>query len=459
MRVVIVSQGVEMMFRKLFSLAPFYYQRPSPRFRFRFYKSLIVPLSIGAILLASCASKPTPAASTQAPAATAAPTTPITSTPVASNPTYQIKPDDQTQARLRIGNCIFRGPDVNIYINGQLVDNGGVPFQLIGSDFSGYIYLTPGTVKLEVAPYGAGLDKGLFAPLDVSLAAGHRYTVAILGQNGDTQHNTLLIDDTKTLQDAGATADQYTYTMVNNITGADAIDHVINGKINNSNIPYGGFQAEVLPPLPLNTDVVSLSGALDKILDPGGPTTGASEGSVDSTACYSGKYPGTMNNEFGFIQSAEYTNLGLLDFLKHYTGQNQALNDKTNSFNIFLALVKTAGLTDVLNNSPHLVFVPSDAAFSPGNISKDKLDALLADPKAAEAFLKEHIVDGYYPYGSLSGGGGAADRTLTAMSGTSLKLLGDPITINGKDLGADFQLLTANGNRFYVTSQLLVTPK
>ena len=178
----------------------------------------------------------------------------------------------------------------------------------------------------------------------------------------------------------------------------------------------------------------------------------------DSMALYDGKYPGSMNSDIGYLQSAEYTNLGLLDFLKHYTDQNQALNDKTNSFNTFLALVKAAGLTDVLNNSPHLVFVPSDAAFSPVYISKDKLDALLADPKAAKAFLDEHIVDGYYPYGSLSGGGGAENRTLTAMSGTSLKLLGDPLTINGKDFGANFQLFTANGSRFYVISQPLVTP-
>ncbi len=429
-------------------------------------KTILMVITI--LSLAACATQvaQTPATNplpvsgpTQAPAAAAAPTATTASTPAASNPTYTVAPDDQAQARLRIGNCIFRGPDVDIYINGQKVDNGGVPFQLNGSDFSGYLYLPPGTVKVTVTPYGAGLDKALFPELDVTLAAGHRYTVVILGQTGDSQHNTLLIDETKTLQDEGATADQYTQTIVNNIQGTNAIDHVINGKVINSNVPYGGFQASIIPPPPLNTDVFTLSGSPDKILDPGGPTTGPYAGSVDSIACYAGKYPGTMFSDFGDIISAEYTNLGLLDYLSHYTEQNKALNDPTNSFNIFLALVKTAGLTDELNNSPHLVFVPNDAAFAQNLISKDKLDALLADPKAAEALLREHIVDGYYPYGSLSGGGGAFDRTVTAMSGTALSLLGDPITVNGMQLGIDNQLFTANGSRFIVTSQLLVAPQ
>ncbi len=429
-------------------------------------KTIFVVISI--LLLAACATQvaQTPAATavpvsgpTQAPATAAAPTATTASAPAASNPTYTVKPDDQAQARLRIGNCIFNGPDVDIYINGQKIDNGGVPFQVRSSDFSGYLYLPPGTVKVTVTPQGAGLDKALFPALDVTLAAGRRYTVAVLGQAGDSQHNTLLMDDTKTVQDAGGTADQFTNTIINNIKGADAIDHVINGNVTNSKIPYGGFQAELLPPFPLNTDVITLSSAPDKVLDPGGPTTGPQWGSVDQTACYSGKYPGAMNSDFGLIIGADYTNLGLLDFLKHYTDQNKTLNDPANSFNTFLALVKAAGLTDVLNNSPHLVFVPSDEAFSQVYIAKNKLDALLADPKAAKAFLDEHIVNGFYPYGSLSGGGGAENRTLTAMSGTSLQLLGDPLTINGQNIAEDLQLFTANGSRFIAISQPLVTPQ
>ena len=251
-------------------------------------KTIFVVITI--LSLAACSTQvaQTPAAtvspvsgSTQATATAGAPTATTASAPTASNPTYTVKPDDQTQARLRIGNGIFRGPDVDIYINGQKVDNGGVPFQVRGSDFSGYLYLPPGTVKLTVAPQGAGLDKALFAPLDVTLEAGHRYTVAILGQAGDSQHNTLLIDETKMLQALGATANQYTYTLVNNIKGADAIDHTINGKTGNSNIPYGGFQAEIIPPGLLNTDVITVSGAPDKIIDPGGPTpAGPEEGGV-----------------------------------------------------------------------------------------------------------------------------------------------------------------------------------
>jgi hypothetical protein len=451
------------MIRRLFSLSRSNTQKEPKWFPKRLFDQLIVAAVAGAMLLASCSPSPAAVATplvpvtgptatvpSPFPTATAAlppvPADTATLTPVPTIQTYLVKPDDLAQARLRIGNCIFNGPAVDIYINGQMTDNGGVPFKLRAFDFSGYLYLPPGTVKLAVTPQGAGLDKALFGPLDLSLEAGHRYTVALLGLAGDTQPNSQVIDETKVIQNAGATNDQYTYTLINNIKGVETFDHVINGNVNNSKIAYGGYQAEVLPALPLNSDVISLSGAPDKILDPGGPTTGPEEGSTDSLACYAGKYPGSLGSDFGYTQSAEYTNLSLLDYLKHYTDQNQALKDPSNSFSTFLALVKTAGMTDVLNNSPHFVFVPSDSAFS--YVPKPKLDALLADPKAAQAFLREHIVEGYYPYGSLSGGGGASNRTLTNLSGTSLNLLGDPMTINGKSIDGDLAIITANGSRF-----------
>jgi uncharacterized surface protein with fasciclin (FAS1) repeats len=68
----------------------------------------------------------------------------------------------------------------------------------------------------------------------------------------------------------------------------------------------------------------------------------------------------------------------------------------TPSFNSFLAPIKTAGLTEMLaNEGPFMLFAPADEAFK--QLPKDKLDALLADPKALADVVRGQIVNGYFP--------------------------------------------------------------
>jgi hypothetical protein len=132
-------------------------------------------------------------------------------------------------------------------------------------------------------------------------------------------------------------------------------------------------------------------------------------------------------------------------------------------------------MTDALNNSPHFVFVPTDKTFNLYS-TKAKVDALLADPKAAAAFLMDYIVEGYYPYGTFPGYAGAvlngpppSALTLTTLSGKALKLTGVAGLINGKNafalklngqqLGDEYSTIgTANGTRFWPISFLLQAP-
>jgi uncharacterized surface protein with fasciclin (FAS1) repeats len=69
------------------------------------------------------------------------------------------------------------------------------------------------------------------------------------------------------------------------------------------------------------------------------------------------------------------------------------------------------------------VFALNDSAFAA--LPKDKLDVLMADPKLAGDLIRNHIVAGYIPRGSLSKTpGGPFDPTFT-------NLLGAPITVGG----------------------------
>jgi hypothetical protein len=53
--------------------------------------------------------------------------------------------NDATQARLRVSQCVACGPAVDVYVDGQVAVNGGVPLtNLTALDWPGYLYLAPG---------------------------------------------------------------------------------------------------------------------------------------------------------------------------------------------------------------------------------------------------------------------------------------------------------------------------
>src|SRR4051812_45673775 len=68
------------------------------------------------------------------------------------------KPNDVTQGRLRINQCVQGAPLVDVYVNGQVAVNGGVPQTNVPLETTGYLYLTPGKYNVSLVPSGQGLD-------------------------------------------------------------------------------------------------------------------------------------------------------------------------------------------------------------------------------------------------------------------------------------------------------------
>lgn len=110
---------------------------------------------------------------------------------------------------------------------------------------NGYLYLEPGTYSVAVAPTGEGFDRALIGPLDVPLVAGHRYTLALMGQLQDQSVTPLLIDETAAETQIGAKPTDAVRITVNNLASAAGLDTEGDGKLINKNIPYGGFDAGI----------------------------------------------------------------------------------------------------------------------------------------------------------------------------------------------------------------------
>ena len=92
---------------------------------------------------------------------------------------------------------------------------------------------------------------------------------------------------------------------------------------------------------------------------------------------------------------------------------------------IFLAAVKTAGLTETLKNSgPYTVFVPTDAAFE--KLPAGALEALLKDKNRLAQVLTYHVIPGKVMIAEVKPG------KVKTMQGNLLTLTSDngKVTVN-----------------------------
>jgi uncharacterized surface protein with fasciclin (FAS1) repeats len=153
------------------------------------------------------------------------------------------------------------------------------------------------------------------------------------------------------------------------------------------------------------------------------------------------------------------TGANTVEYLQLLTDTSAKNGGKSPSFASFLAALKTAGLSELLTTGgPYLVLAPREEAFAA--LPKDKLDALLADPKALTDLLRGHIVEGYYPGGSLASAPGVPgfNRTVTNLRGEQLTLQGDNegLMVNGQMTGITEPIFVANGTRVMAIGKLLL---
>jgi hypothetical protein len=356
--------------------------------------------------------------------------------------------NDETQARLRVNYCVFNGPSVDIFVNGEVAVNGGVPQTDVPNlATSGYLYLDPNTYSVAVVPTGKELSQALMGPVDVTVEAGHRYTVVVLGQADEAKHQPLVIDETAAYQDIGAKPTGAGHITVNNVKGSGGVTFTLGGVVREENIPYGEFQAALWPTETYTgLELAILDTAGEVVVRDGFPGEGGSSAGEDFIDCVGGT-PGTAGETWGGWSTFGTSTLSTVDFLK-----------VRERFTTFLNALETAGLTDLLTtSSPYMLFAPTDEAFEA--MPKEELDALMAEPKALADFLQAYIVPGYYPTDPR--GRGIIDRTVTNLVGTDLVLTGSgdkDFAINGAIMFGGESWMVANGSRVFSVSNLLPQP-
>jgi TRAP-type C4-dicarboxylate transport system substrate-binding protein len=383
---------------------------------------------------------PSPLAAACAPV-TAAPTAAATS-PVTLTMT------DATMARLRLANWVYGTTATDMYIDAQgaLLGSNQHPLTHVPVGFlTGFLYLEPGRHSVAVVPTGKGLNAAMIA-LDVDLEAGHRYTVGVMGQKEDDHFSPLVIDETAALAKAGDPSIQNMMIYVNNVAGRDTVDFLEDG-VGPTNVPYEGFVAAPIKSGHVDHLVITANGGERVPDNPGDFYELPSGGFINANA---GHYPSGPSEVYG---GDPWSDLNAHDMLKQFSDVHVVWEDGVLSFNTFLAAVEKAGLNDLLTSGSYLIFAPTDAAFAA--MPKEQLDALMADPTALADFVRYHIVQGYYPPGTLSRTMMAvADSTVTNLQGADLKLAGN-LSVNDINMPGLPSLNVVDGTRVIPVTQVL----
>ena len=372
--------------------------------------------------------------------------------------------NDTTMARLRVNNCVFGGPKVDIYLNGEIAVNGGIPLTNRGWRSSypfGYLFLEPGTHSVAVVPTGQGLDQAILNPLEVQVIAGHRYTVVIMGQPEDASHQALVIDETEVYDALGATTADTPHIAINNVKGAAGLTFILDGTVREDNVPYGSYQAAFWPSptKPYKGLDLSLRDADNNVIANDGFSDEGRDWPLDFIDCIGGT-AGVYGRDWGGSTSPGTSTLPALEFLKLFNTLEPGLP----TFNTLLKAVEIAGLRDLLTTGgPFLLFVPTDEAFAA--LPKEQLDALMADPKVLGDVLKNHIIEGFFPEEWLPVVDGKP-KPLSNMLGIELAISGlptyelrHPRVINGIEIGEWDPFMVANGTRVGFTLGGLATPQ
>ena len=358
---------------------------------------------------------------------------------------------DATMARLRLANWVYGSGATDMYVDGQIAFLGSNQRELANVSLgflTGFLYLDPGLHQVAVVPTGKGLDEAMIA-LEVTLEVGHRYTVGVMGQKEDAHFSPLVVDETVVLAEVGNPSEQNIMIYVNNVAGADTVDFLEDG-VGPSKVPYGGFVAAPIQSGHVDELVVTING---KTADRMGNFDELPSSSL--LLANGGHFPDGPTK--GYESGGSCSDLTAREMLQQFSEISVVWNEGARlSFTTFLAAVEQAGLSDLLTTGTYLIFAPTDAAFEA--MPEEQLAALMAAPDALADFLRYHIVEGYYPPGSLSGRiFGVADGTVTNLQGADLKLEGD-LSINGIRMPGLPNMTVVDGTRIVPITKVLVAP-
>jgi hypothetical protein len=257
--------------------------------------------------------------------------------------------------------------------------------------------------------------------MDVTLAADHRYTLALIGQVADDSLDLLVIDETAEMAGVDM-ATKNVRIVINNIVGSPPISFYEGGRFFEQDLTYGTYSALAVEPMSWDTGLALSSEEL-AIIFPFDLADDHAGGYWEPYTVYvfgmMGHYPGNPEEDYFFaMPSVSVVAPDVASFLAAFTPFDLTEDYQTYlRFETLGAALEQTGFSETLaEGGPYTIFAPTDAAFAA--LSQRKLAALLDDPEAMKEVLRNHVIAGALRYEELVEAG-----SVTTLSGTELPVV------------------------------------
>jgi hypothetical protein len=317
-------------------------------------------------------------------------------------------------AQIHVLHLVADGPNVDVFI-----DDEAVLEDLAPGLFSDFLDVDPGEHTVALAPHGEGSEAAVSEP--VTVAAGHRYTIAAMGQADDESLELLVIDETAEME--GVDMSRHVFRIViNNIAGSPPISFYEAGRFFEQNLAYGTYSALAVEPISWDTGLALSSDEL-AIIFPFDLENDQSSGYWEPYTVYvfgmMGHYPGQPDADYSFaMPSVTVVAPDVTSFLAAFTPFDLTEDYQTYlRFETLVAALEQTGVSETLaEGGPYTIFAPTDAAFAA--LSQRKLASLMDDPEALQAVLRNHVVEGALSYEEMLEAG-----SITTLSGTEVPVV------------------------------------
>ena len=213
-------------------------------------------------------------------------------------------------ARVRVGYFAFDPKDYDTYVDGELFPFAGhmvsigwsIPVDSIHSALtaSPFFDFSDGIHSFAIVPQSEGLEHAILGPKEVTLEAGHAYSLAIVGSLDADNLDLLVIDDTQILAGTDPRT-AFVSIIVNNIAGIPAFE--MEGE-NEEVVGYGQFFGGLLPVNSfISLSVYATTGDQRNLLFV--DSASMAPGLSDFGAIF-GSYPGVLNEDYFYAVNFGY---------------------------------------------------------------------------------------------------------------------------------------------------------
>lgn len=361
---------------------------------------------------------------------------------LAGSPQIKAQETSEGVALLRIAQFAKKLRQADIYINDEINQRG-----LDRGEITEYMEAATDTpLTATVVPGNASINNAVVGPLDLSLAAGHHYTLVVMGQADDTV-TYQLIDETALLNEFAPDKTKAVGIFLNGLVSDTALDVLIDDEVASAGLAPGNIGMFAIEP-GSRTASTTVSGDASSGLIP--PLPGEIRAGDLIFSGVFGEYPGALRTDFD-AGRARTNFLHVIDFLSALSAPT---GTPSSSFRLVLEGYANSELTELLNgDGTYTVFVPRDSALSA--LPRDIQSALFDNAELVTKSLSYEVVEGFYTFERLR----ESVDTLTTVDGQTIQVVKtteNEVLLNDQiELGAG---MTIGNAHVYLVDAVLLPP-